>query len=318
MGEISIIYGMIFKMKNLFITGISGCVGHYLFDVLAQNQDYQLFLLVRDVSKLKFNYQAYPNVKIVKGDMRDIDQQSGLLKEMDYVIHAAAHWGGTEINYDYTIALFNLLDEKRCKKVIYLSTASLLGPHNQVLAEADELGTGYIRGKYLTYKKLPELKIYNKITTLFPTWVLGGDKTHPYSHGTLGLLGVPRWLWLLRFFTVDISFHFIHAQDIARIIAYLLENEVKERESVLGNPVITASAFIREICNYYKKRVYFQINLSAAFIKTAAKIFGKELHPWDVYSIDRRHFQYRVVNAASFGLQTDYQTLSGILESLKK
>ncbi|MFM7577798.1 MAG: NAD(P)-dependent oxidoreductase, partial [Microcystaceae cyanobacterium] len=34
--------------KRLFITGISGCIGHYLADLLIEQTDYELFLLVRN------------------------------------------------------------------------------------------------------------------------------------------------------------------------------------------------------------------------------------------------------------------------------
>jgi len=44
---------IIMKQESIFITGASGCVGHYVVDQLKKK--YQLFLLVRNPEKLKYN-----------------------------------------------------------------------------------------------------------------------------------------------------------------------------------------------------------------------------------------------------------------------
>lgn len=308
-------YGII-SYVNIFIAGISGCIGQYLFDILIKNPSYHLYLLVRNLEKLKFDYGAYPNVTVINDSMENIEKHFQLLKEMDCLIHLAAGWGGIEVNYDCTITLFKLLDPERCKKVIYFSTASILDSSNRPLPEAETFGTPYIRGKYLCYKKLPELKIYPKITTLFLTWVLGGDKNHPYSHATTGILENLRWLWLIRFFKMDLKFHFIHAEDVALIADYLLKNEISERELVLGNPAITASQFLKEACGTLNEKVYFQINLSHSFIKAVAFLLGKKLHSWDLFCLERKDFRHKIVNTSTFGIKSNYQTIGDVLKKL--
>jgi nucleoside-diphosphate-sugar epimerase len=302
--------------SKIFVTGITGCVGHYLFDLLVSNPDHHLYLLVRDPAKMKADLSACANVTVIKDDLSNIEKYAEILKEMDYVVHIAAGWGGTEINYEYTIALFNLLDAKRCKKIIYFSTASILGPDNRVMEKVGEIGTSYIQGKYRCYKALPQLKVYDRIITLFPTWVLGGDSRHPYSHATAGILGAIKWLWLIRFFTFDISFHFIHARDIALIVDHFLKNEVKEKEFVLGNRLITADRLIEEICVYFHKPLYFRLSISPAFVEWVASVFGKGLSLWDKYSLERRSFEYKVVNARTFGIPSQHETVSDILRDL--
>lgn len=304
-------------MKKIFITGISGCVGHYLFDELIKNQDYQLFLLVRDPSGLKFDYQAYSNVTLVRSDIKEIQNQADLLKEMDFLVHLAASWDSLRENHEDSVKLFNLLDPQRCQKVIYFSTASILGAGNKPIAEALTLGPPYIRSKYAFFKQLPELKIYSRVVTLFPTWVLAGDNNHPYSHAATGIKELKKWLFLLRFLTVDISFHFIHARDIAQITKYLLEHDVKEREFVLGNAPITAAEFIRQTCEFYQQKVYWQIPIPLAPIPTIAKLVGKKLHSWDLFCLQKKHFIYKTVNAESFGFNSDLKTVQGVLLALE-
>jgi len=235
---------------------------------------------------------------------------------MDYVIHLAAEWGGHEGNLDYTLELFKLLDPAQCQKVVYFSTASILGTDNHPVPEAETLGTHYIRGKYQMFKKIPELKIYPNVVTLFPSWVLGGDKTHPYSHAASGILTLRRWLWLIRYITVDASFHFIHAKDLARIAAHLLVNNPAGKEFVLGNAPITASAFLREVCSFYGQKVSWQIPISLTLVKTLAAITGRRLHPWDIYCLEKRHFIYQAANAETFGLKSGLTTVKEVLETL--
>lgn len=305
-------------MKKIFVTGISGCVGHYLFDELAPEEDYHLYLLVRDPAKLKFNYKNNDRVTVIKGDLENIGRHADVIKEMDYVVHAAADWGAHENNLDHSIEFFKLIDPARCRKVIYLSTASILGPDSQPVPEAETLGTHYIRGKYLFHKKLPELPIYPKVVTLFPTWVLGGDSTHPYSHATSGILGIRPWLRLIRFFSVNASFHYIHARDIAAIVQHLINNEAEGKELVLGNQAVTAGQLIKDICSYFGLPVYFQIPISLPLAIFAARATGHQLHPWDLYCFQRRNFVYKTVNAESFGLASKVKTVAEILADATK
>ena len=300
-------------MKKVFITGSSGCVGHYLFDELGNNPDYELYLLVRDQQKLKFNPG---NSHLIRDDLKNIGRHADVIKQMDYVIHLAAEWGGHEGNLDYTLELFELLDPAQCKKVVYFSTASILGADNRPVPEAETLGTHYIRGKDQMFKKLPELKIYPNIVTLFPTWVLGGDKNHPYSHATAGILALRRWLWLIKHLSVDASFHFIHAKDLARIAAHLLVNNHPGKEFVLGNAPLSANQFLREVCSFYGQKTFWQIPISLPLVKTLAAILRRQLHPWDLYCLEKKHFVYQTANAETFGLKSELATVAGILEIL--
>jgi len=295
---------------KVFITGITGCVGHYIFDLLIKNPEYELYLLVRNPKKMMRDLSG---VRVIQDELKNIKNHEDLLAQMDYVVHAAAGWGETEANDEYTLNFFNLLNPEKVKKVIYFSTASILGSDNKLVPGLDKIGTSYIKGKFRCHRQLPKLKIYDKIITLYPTWVLGGSKNHPYSHATEGIKSAVKWLWLVRFFTFDLSFHFIHAADIALIVDYLLKNETKEKNYVLGNQLITATELIKQICRFFHKRVYFMIKISSSLVKLLA---GRRLSDWDRYCLDKKDFSYGVVNPEAFGLKSNYNTLSEILDSL--
>lgn len=296
--------------KNLFITGISGCVGHYVWDELKDHPDYHLYLLVRNPDRLRFKEEAQKkeNVTIIQASMDHMPQYADLLKTMDLVVHMATDWGG-DMNYEHTITFFNLLDPKRCQKVIYFSTASILGVDNKPITNAEVVGTAYIRRKWLAYKTLPSLEIYPKMKILFPTLILGGDKNHPFSHANNGLPKVIKWMWLLRFFSYDGSFHFIHAADIALMVKYLLENDTQEKEYVLGQDLITYDELIKVLAKIAKKKVYFGYKIKPSVVLKLIKLFKIKINDWDEYCLRNPHLKYQNTYPESLKLSSKYRSI---------
>jgi nucleoside-diphosphate-sugar epimerase len=305
-------------MKKIFLTGASGCIGHYIAEALIQETDYELYLLVRDPQKLQFDYQGRSNIHILLGDLRDIEQYGGLLSTMNIAILAATSWGGEEESYQINVVkmltLISFLDPDVCEQVIYFSTASILNQKNELLPEAGEIGTNYIRTKYICYTKLSESKITDKITTLYPTLVLGGDEKKPYSHLYSGLPDVLKYIGLVRWFKADGSFHFIHAKDIAQVVLYLVDHDPPERRIVLGNQRTTVNQGVEKICAYLNKRIYFRIPLSMGLANFFIKVFNLQMEAWDRFSINYRHFTHtKTYTPASFGLKNYCSTLDDVL-----
>jgi nucleoside-diphosphate-sugar epimerase len=309
--------------KRIFITGASGCIGHYIADALIRETDHELFLLLRDPGKLRFDYQMRPGIKILQGDMRSIAQYADLLKEMDTAILTATSWGGEqeayEINVQRTEELIDLLDPTVCEQIIYFSTASILDQQNQPLAVAGQVqGQDYIRSKYLGFQKLQQSAMFGKMTVLFPTIVFGGNERFPKSPLTAGLGDVMRWVPLARFFKADASFHFIHGRDIAAVVQHFVDAppQVGEpRQFVLGNDRLTVDGLLRELCAYFNKRMYFQVSLTEAWVNFFIKVFRIQIGEWERFALHHRHFTHQnVVNPASFGREAFYPTLSSILQ----
>jgi nucleoside-diphosphate-sugar epimerase len=307
--------------KRIFITGASGCIGHYIVDLLIRETTHDLFLLVRDPQKLQFDYNARPGVTLIQGDMREIEQVGRLLKTIDCAILIATSWGGAEetqdVNVTKTIRLMNLLDPVLCQQVLYFSTASILGRDNQPLKEAGEIGTDYIQSKYQCHQQLGKLAIAPKITTLFPTLVFGGDAQKPYSHISAGMGDIVKWMNLIRFFSADGSFHFLHAQDIAQVVLCLIEHPPElddPHEFVLGNPALTADQAVEQVCAYLKKRILFRIPLSIHWANFFIKVFRVQMADWDRFCVDYRHFTYaHPINPDSFGLAAYCSTVKDLL-----
>jgi nucleoside-diphosphate-sugar epimerase len=309
---------------RIFLTGASGCIGHYLAEELIQETEHELFLLVRNPNKLKFDYKARPGITILQGNLQEIEQYSKLLKTIEVAILVATSWGGAaetfEINVLKTISLINLLDPDICRQVIYFSTASILDRNNNLLKEAGEIGIDYIRTKYECYSRLSKLALASKITKIFPTLVLGGEENKPYSHIAAGLPDVVKWIDLIRWFKADGSFHFIHARDIAQVIRYLVDNppsQSPDRQFVLGYQRTTVNEAIEEFCAYFNKKIYFRIPLYLWLANFFIAVFRIQMEAWDRFSfVNYRHFTYQnVVAPESFGLTNYCSTLTDILKT---
>jgi nucleoside-diphosphate-sugar epimerase len=252
--------------------------------------------------------------------MQEIGQFADLLKTVDTAVLTATVWGGAdifEININKTLQLLNLLDPARCQQVVYFSTASVLDRHHQLLKEAGEIGTDYIRSKYECLSRLSQLAIAPQITVLFPTLVLGGDVQKPYSHLSAGLPEVTKWIKVARFFQADGSFHFIHGRDIAQVVRHLIDNPPKTepRQFVVGQKQLTVNQAIEEICAYLNQKTYFRIPLSLSLANLMIVLFRIQMAAWDRFCLGYRHFTYEnAINPTSFGLPNYCATLSDALK----
>ncbi|AUT00140.1 epimerase [Nostoc sp. CENA543] len=307
--------------KRILITGASGCIGHYISETLIQQTEDELYLLVRNPQKLQVDTTVRPGIHVLQGDMQNISQLADLLPTIDVAVLTATAWGGEQtfdINVSKTLELLSLLNPERCQQVIYFSTASVLDSHNQPLKEAGEIGTDYIRSKYECLQKISQLAIAPKITTVFPTLVLGGDAKKPYSHLTSGIPEVTKYINLIRFFKADGSFHFIHGQDIATVVKYLIVNPPqndKPRRLVLGQKRLTADQAIEELCSYFGKKIFFRIPLSLSLANLIIAVFRIQMAAWDRFCMNYRHFTYdTVINPGSFELPNYCATMSDVLK----
>lgn len=296
--------------KKLFATGMGGCVGHYLFDELKKRGDLDLTFLIRSPEKVKYDLAG---ITVIQDQFKNIARHKDIIRDMDYVIHVLPDWGGEEGNYQETLELFNCIDPDKVTKIIYFSTASILGPDNKTNPEVLACGTPYIRGKYKMHEALLKLPHFNKTVVLFPTWVLGGDDKHPYSHAYSAIKGMKKWIRPLSFLTSDLRFHFIHSKDIARMAAHLLFSDEKACEYVTGTKAITIGDFISAIAARFGIRRPFRVNIGKRFASGLAWLFDKKLTLWDKYCLNTFHQEFDTVDPSFFGLKTSYPDIRSIV-----
>lgn len=307
-------------MNHIFITGASGCVGHYVTEQLLAADGWHLHLLLRPNSRLKWDPTSHSNVTVHVGNMDSIDALSDVIFSMDYIMHIFTDWSDSEyatlLNVTKTHALFNMVNPERIKRIVYFSTASILGPGNTPIPEAGRYGPGYVRSKYNGYRLLQDHPMRDKIITLFPTLVFGGDNHHPYSHISAGIMPNRHYLKMLRFIYIDSAFHFIHSFDIAQCAIATLTMEHPNSQYVLGNRWLSGRDAIKRLCQFFKIPVYFSIKVPIPMVFLLAKLLRITIAPWETYCLRHPHFRYNVVDPSTFGLTPKFPTLETLLEDI--
>jgi nucleoside-diphosphate-sugar epimerase len=309
--------------KKVFITGASGCVGHYLIEMLLAKTDYELYLLVRDRRKLQIDISDRSNVHVIEDPMQNIGNHKDLLRTMEFVVSTAAAWGGEEayvVNRDKTIELFSMLDPQVCERAIYFSTASILDSQNQIIPEAGQIGTPYIASKHACLETVENSIIRDRLITVFPTLVFGGAPDKPYSHLSKGLKDILKYVPYARFLKADGSFHFVHAIDIAQVVTHLLTAPsvpASPARLVLGMQKLTAEDLVAQFCEYLNLKVGWQLSLNPFLIDAVIKLFRIEVAAWDRFCISQRHFTYDIVSPETFGLMSKYPRLANLLAEVK-
>lgn len=307
-------------MKNtqkIFITGITGVVGQYLLDLLKDDEKYHLYLLMRTPEKLSQETNR-KNITVLKGALDDIAQFKDILSTVDFVIHIATAWGGRQamrVNVQRSLELFKMADNPNLKKIIYFSTASILSDGGHVYRTGELYGSEYVRTKYWCYQLKQNVAAYDKIYTVFPTLVFGGGKDgKPTSHVTSGIEKLKKLLPFINGITIDTSFNFIHAKDIALITKHIMENNIASRDLTLGNPAVTADNILDNLCTLQGKKPRKRKDITKFALFVMLKILKNFLTKWQIYSLQTRHFVFDCVNTENFGIDSPYKDIQECLK----
>lgn len=308
--------------KNIFLTGASGCVGHYILEHLQQYKDLHVHAMVRNPERLKLHRFDTAKVTVHTCDMEEIETLTDIIKICHYVIHTATIWGGGDfanvINVEKSKVLFEATDDNICERIIYFSTASIVGKDAKIIPkEISKYGGGYIRSKHTAHEILQSLSMSDKITTLFPTLVFGGDNDFPHSHITSGIYSNLHILRFIRYIYVDGGFQFLHADDIAKIAVHLMLNPHEKSEYILGKDPQYVKDTIMTLATFFNMKPLFRIHIPKSFIFFIAKLFRITIGPWERYCINHSYMIFNTVSPEDFGLKTSFPTLLSLLEDIK-
>ena len=287
--------------------------------------------MVRDKNKLPMPIQINKRIKLLVCDIREANKFKKEISQVNFLVHTATAWGDPQRAYEVNIKAFEeligMLNKKKLEKIIYFSTASILDEKTELMRESLTYGTEYIQTKYKCFKRLKESSLAEKTFAIFPTLVFGGTlnkkSRYPVSYLTGGLKEINKWLWLARFLKLDSKFHFIHANDIAQICGFLINNHQKVeykgfRKFVLGQKFISIDDAINILLKKNKMNRYFSIPLTKKIIKILLRVLPIQTTPWDTFSIKKYDFNhYPITNPETFNLKSYAKSLKDILRLAK-
>lgn len=154
-------------MKNILVLGATGQIAKWAVEMLANQEDIQQTLFVRDAKKLA----TIPNnAKVVQGDVLNIEQLTQVVKGQDIVYANLA--GELEMQTQNIIAA---MKEAGVKRIIFINS---LGIYDEVKGKFGEWNTKEI-GAYLgPYRKAADLLEASDLdyTILRAAWLMEEDE----------------------------------------------------------------------------------------------------------------------------------------------
>ena len=309
--------------EQIFVTGSTGCIGHYTLVQLRKSfPNAHLHVMARKVERFKIDIENWSNVTLHIGGMDDIGKFKDVLKNIDYLIHIATVWGydldvNKRINRDRTLEMFSYLDQNRFKKIVYFSTASILSKNNSISEAAKVAGTPYVKSKLDAYLAIKESKWSNKVITLFPTMVLGGGNQYPYSHISQGLLDIDKHIKWAKWVHLKGSFHFLHSEDIAKMVIIAMKERNLPLDIVMGNQVTTFNKTILGIAEFLNQKPIFQIPFPKWLINIILLIFKSRVDSWGAHCAKNPHFEYNVHSPKDFGENVTFPSIVSALKEMR-
>ncbi|MBH8556135.1 SDR family oxidoreductase [Nostocaceae cyanobacterium CENA357] len=231
-----------------FVTGATGLLGNNLVRSLVE-QGHQVKALVRSPEKA-FSLLKNSNVTFIPGDMLDVNDFVPDLEGCDVLFHTAAyfreyyqpgnHWKHLEdININGTINLLTAAEKVGIKKVVYVSSAGIIGmkPNG---APGDETTPPhpiaeknlYFKSKILTEKAIHQFLQEHTlpVTTILPAWMFGPGDAAPTNSGKLILDYIERKLPL----TIPGGTSIVDARDVAQAMINAVDLGKSGEKYILG------------------------------------------------------------------------------------
>lgn len=301
-------------MARILLTGATGCTGSYLLKQLTEH--HEVLALARRPERLIAVKHA-ERVRPIQGDLQLLlTEKSELLKHVDYCVHPATVWGGEDtfkVNVKQTLSLIQRLDQQGCRGIHYFSTASLLNSGHQFQPQALSLGTDYIRSKACAHQGLEQMQITTPLHTYYPTVIFGGDAVHPMTPVQAFLPQLRFYLPLVKWIKANASFHWIHAEDIAQVVAYRIAQDLPAGHFVLGNPALSIAELQRQLLRHHRmKPSPFQWDLER-LLPVLLPLLASRMSPWDRFSLRHKNTVYHTLSAARYHLPSAFTQIADVL-----
>jgi dihydroflavonol-4-reductase len=258
----------------IIVTGASGHIGNVLVRYLLKKG---LDVRVIDLDPENDPVLKPLNVKMYKGDVRDIDFLRETFKEADTVIHTAGIVSITpwkkklmyDVNVEGTKNVVQACIDSKVKRLVYTSSVHALyePPKGRFLTEKLATSITHVLGEYAKTKVLATREVRKGIekgldaVITYPSGVIG---PYDFKHSEMGEMILDYSSGKYKYY-VDGAYNFVDVRDIANGIYLAMTKGKRGEEYILaGNKITVEELFkiISEITDIEEPK--FKINTSFA------------------------------------------------------
>ena len=283
-------------MRNYFITGLSGYLGHALLDILEKDKDNKIYALLLPHDPYRDELMSR-GVHIVEGDiLKEKDVDYFLAEKCEgtkIVIHIAGRISTVKkgdpltmkINVDGTKNIVDRSVENYVDKFIYISSVDALDRRKdkKQIFEQDEYHPSKVEGVYSKSKAeasnyvLMKKELLN-VVIILPSALIGpNDKFHSPINDAIRLYLKGKMPAVVRG-----GYNLVDVRDAARGIYNASLSDKKGESYILGGTYISVKGLFNicsELTSKKKVRIiipHFVIKLISPFIELHAKIKHKK------------------------------------------
>ncbi len=250
---------------RVFLTGITGLLGHEVAQQLIA-KGYSIRALVR--TKVT---SPLPNTEYVEGDILDVTCLHEHLKDIDYVIHAAATVSFApkdrenmyKVNVEGTANVVNACLENKIKKLCHVSSIAAFGrPPLSKMRKMDKVEidenqkwvSSETNSHYAISKYLGECEAWRgaaeglDVVIVNPSIILGGGDWNQSSTQLF------KYVYQEKPFYTAGYLNYVDVQDVAKAMIQLTESDIKDERFCLSAGMISYEEFFGKIAHRFKKK----------------------------------------------------------------
>jgi dihydroflavonol-4-reductase len=255
-------------MKSVLITGANGLVGSRTARRFAE-ANFEVFALCRSGSDLSLLDDISTKIKIIEGDILDINSLEKALENIDFVVHTAAVVSYSpkdrdnmyKVNVEGTANVVNICLEKKIKKLCYISSIAALGKPNAstenilggVIDENQKWEDSPLNSHYAKSKYQGELEVWRgqaeglDTVIVNPSVILGeGD----WNKSSTQLF---KYVYNEHKFYTEGNLNYVDVKDVVEAVFQLTISEINNERFVLNSGTITYRDFFVKVANVFHK-----------------------------------------------------------------
>lgn len=259
---------------TVFLTGITGLIGNEIAKQFL-DKGYRVKALARDLDKVSFHH---PNLEYVVGDLGDVLSLVAYIKDIDYVVHAAAMVSFApkdkkeiyKTNVMGTANVVNACLANNIKKLCHISSIAAFGrPSYSEMKVMDKIEIdedqkwveSETNSNYAISKYLGEVEVWRggeeglSMVIVNPSIVLGeGD----WNKSSAELF---KYVYNEKPYYPEGYLNYVDVKDVARAVVTLTESDITGERYCLSAGMVSYKSFFDQIANQFgKKKPWFKVS----------------------------------------------------------